>query len=188
MRAFTGLSISALLVLAACQQPAQEPAAEAPADAPADPVDGASKASVQLGGGGIVVPAQGGDAQLELPFGSTRAATETSLAAVLGEQTGTGAVEECPAGPSETAEYADMQLTFQDDKFVGWMAEGIYLPTENLGQLKASGGLAAVEGSTLGAEYVMGEEGGPIITVLFTGNEDGAMAERMWAGTNCIFR
>ena len=188
MRAFTGFSITALLALAACQQPAQEPAAEEPADAAADPVEGASKASVQLGGGGIVVPAQGGDAQLELPFGSTRAATEASLAAVLGEQTGTGAVEECPAGPATTAEYTDMQLTFQDDKFVGWMAEGIYLPTETLGALKASGGLTAVPESTLGAEYVMGEEGGPIITVLFAGDEDGARAAQMWSGVNCIFR
>ena len=188
MRASTAFSIAALVMLAACKQSAGPEAGEA-ADAPvAEAAESATKASVQLGGGGIVVPAQDGDAQLELPFGSMRTATEASLAAVLGDLTGRGAQEECPVGPVMITEYADMTLTFQQDKFVGWIAEGPYLPTETLGELKALGGMTEVAESTLGTEYVMGAEGGPTITVLFEGEGDDARASQMWAGANCIFR
>ena len=187
MRASFGISISALLMLAACQQQAAQPVDE-PSEAPSDPLADATKASVQLGGGGIVVPAQAGDAQLELPFGSLRNATETSLAAVLGEKTGSSAQDECPVGPVMTTDYDDMTLSFQNDKFAGWMAEGQYLPTETLGEFKAQQGVTAVPDSTLGSEYTMGEEGGPIITVLFDGTGDDAKASKMWAGANCIFR
>ena len=188
MRASFGISMAAMLVLAACQQAEPAPDVEPTPEASADPLEAATKDSVQLGGGGIVVPAQNGEEQLEVPFGSMRDAAETTLAAVLGERTGTGAVEECPVGPVMTSDYADMQLTFQDDKFVGWMAEGQYLPTETLGAFKAQSGVSAVEDSTLGAEYTMGADGGPIITVLFDGEGDEATASKMWAGATCIFR
>ena len=190
MRAKLGIAIAAVLALAACEQPVAEAEAEAEPAAPvgADPIDAATKASVQMNGSGIVVPAQNGDEQLEVPFGSMREAAETSLAAVLGEQTGTNTLEECPMGPASTSAYADMILTFQDDRFVGWMAEGQYLPTETLGEFQAQDGVTAVEDSTLGAEYTMGTDDGPIITVLFDGDGDEARADKMWAGSICIFR
>ena len=188
MRASFGISMAAMLVLAACQQAEPARDVEPTPEASADPLEAATKDSVQLGGGGIVVPAQDGDAQLELPFGSMRTATEASLAAVLGDKTGSGSQDECPVGPVMVTDYADMTLTFQQDKFVGWIAEGPYLPTETLGELLALGGMTEVPESTLGTEYVMGAEGGPTITVLFDGEGDDAHATQMWAGSNCIFR
>ena len=188
MRASFGISMAAMLALAACQQAEPAPDVEPTPEASADPLEAATKDSVQLGGGGIVVPAQNGEEQLEVPFGSMRDAAETTLAAVLGERTGTNTLEECPMGPAMTSDYADMVLTFQDDRFVGWMAEGQYLPTETLGAFKVQDGVTAVEESTLGAEYTMGADGGPIITVLFDGEGDEATASKMWAGANCIFR
>ena len=63
---------------------------------------------------GLVVPAQGGDEVMELPFGSLREATETTLADVLGKETRHARNDECPSGPLEVTEYAGMALYFDE--------------------------------------------------------------------------
>ena len=48
--------------------------------------------------------------------------------------------------------------------------------------------MTAVEDSSLGAEYVIGNEGGNTLSLLFSDDSESAKPTAMWAGVNCIFR
>lgn len=143
---------------------------------------------VDLQATGLVVPAQNGEEQMDVPFGSRRAAAEATLASVLGEVLDTGSNGECPAGPIESTTYEGLTLNYQDGVFVGWMAEAPYLPPETRAQMLAREDISLVEDSTLGEEFVLGDPMGLAIAGLFAGEGDDAPVERMWSGTNCIFR
>ena len=176
-----------LLVLIACAPETGEEAipqpAEAEAPAPARP-------SVNLDASGITVPLQPGSELIEVPFGTARAEVENALARALGSIKDRGANTECPAGPVSTTVYDGIVLNFQRDAFVGWLADGgDYVPAMSRKELAAnSGGLTAVEGSSLGAEYTLGKAGEATITFLFDGSGEAARVTRLWAGTNCILR
>lgn len=176
-----------LLALIACAPEAGDEAAAEPAavQAPAP-----QRPSVNLDASGITVPLQPGSALIEVPFGTARAEVENALASALGSIKDRGANTECPAGPVSTTVYDGIVLNFQGDKFVGWLADGgDYVPAMARKELAASsGGLTAVEGSSLGAEYYLGKEGEPVISFLFDGPGDAARVTRLWAGTNCIYR
>ena len=173
------------LMLAACDKAAEAPeVAETAAAVPAAAAD----LMLDLQATGIVVPAQGGAEQLDIPFGSARAAAEATIAAVAGEVQSRGTNAECGAGPMQMTEYSRLTLNFQDDKFVGWFARAPYVPQLPRKEMLADPAVALVTGSTLGEEFTIGAKGGPIISGLFAGAEDTAAVEALWAGTNCLFR
>ena len=107
---------------------------------------------------------------------------------MLGEVLESGANAECPAGPVESTSYEGLTLNYQEDAFAGWMAEAPYLPPETRAELLGQDGIALVEDSTLGEEFVIGDPAGLSISGLFDGAGDDARVIRMWAGVNCIFR
>jgi len=143
---------------------------------------------VDLQAAGLAVPPQGSAGQLDVPFGSRKEAAEATLSSVLGEKLASATNAECPAGPVASSSYEGLTLNYQDDAFVGWMAEAPYLPSETRAQLLASEGVTLVEGSSLGEEFVIGNPDGLSISGLFDGSGDDARVVRMWAGVNCIFR
>ncbi len=175
-----------LFLLAACSQ---EPAADAEGDAPgtedAQPLE---DATLDLQATGIVVPAQNGFEQLDVPFGSMRVATETTLANVLGEIVEQGENTECGAGPLQFATYDGLTLYFLDDQFAGYMARTPYVPELSRAEMLADPGVAMTEGSTLGEEFTIGDTSGPVISGLFAGTEDTDSVSALWAGTSCNFR
>lgn len=151
---------------------------------------GITKRVVNLDASGITIPPQDGDAEMVVPFGSVRAATEDTLSAALGSIKDRQANGECPAGPISSTNYDGITLNFQKDKFVGWFANGgDYLPDSTRAELTGdSGDMTAVEDSTLGAEYIIGNEGGNTISLLFSDDTEEAKPTAMWAGVNCLFR
>ena len=175
------------LLLAACNNAAEAPeAAETAAAAPA------ADLMLDLQATGIVVPAQGGAEQLDIPFGSARAAAEATIASVAGAVQSRGENAECGAGPMQMTEYARLTLNFQDNKFVGWFARAPYVPELPRSEMLADPAVALVDGSTLGEEFTIGAVGGaagsPVISGLFADVQDTAVVEALWAGTNCLFR
>ena len=173
------------LALAACNNEADAPDAPAAEETvAAEPVE---EATLDLQADGINIPAQNGFEQLSVPFGSARAATEATLAAVLGEETGRSAQDECPVGPVMTTEYEGLTLTFQNDQFAGYMARAPYVPELTRAEMVADPMVTLVEGSTLGDEFMIGSEDA-VISGLFAGEGDGAAVETLWAGANCIAR
>lgn len=189
MRQFAFLALP-ILALAACS-PAPTEDAEAPADTVETEGDAAApleEATLDLQATGIVIPAQNGFEQLEAPFGSSRAATEATLANVVGASTSTF---DASAGESDcwldTTAYEGITLAFSDDSFVGYFASTPYVPELTRAEMLEDPGVAMVEGSSLGDEFTIGT-GEAIISGLFTGAEDDATVDALWAGENCIFR
>ena len=151
---------------------------------------GITKRVVNLDASGITIPPQDGDAEMVVPFGSVRAATEDTLSAALGSIKDRQVNGECPAGPIRSTNYDGITLNFQKDKFVGWFANGgDYLPDASRAELTGDrADMTAVEDSTLGAEYIIGSEGGSTISLLFADKTESAQPTAMWAGVNCLFR
>jgi len=174
-----------VLLLGACN--AQEPAAEPEAPAEADSTLGA-KDEIDLQASGITVPPQDGDAALEVPFGSKRAAAEATLAVVLGSVVERRENDECPAGPMAMTEYRGVTLNFQDDRFVGWFATDPYVPDQTREEMLATEGVVLIGDSTLGPEFVIGDVDGMSIGGLFDGALDDSAVFSLWAGVNCFFR
>ncbi len=158
------------------------------ADLAEDTVEAGGKDTLDLLASGLSVPAQDGDQLLEVPFGSVRAATEASLAAVLGEEIERGETAECPPGPMQWTQYEGVTLNFQEDRFVGWFATEPYLPLETRGELIAAGSVTMFEDSTLGEEFTIGNPELRTISGLFADEGDEAQVIGLWAGLNCIFR
>lgn len=155
------------------------PAAEETSYGPLDTID--------LAATGLSVPAQGEHEGLDVPFGSIRASTEASLGVVLGDAREQGENAECPAGPLQFTTYDGMTLYFQDGNFAGWSATAPYVTTATRAELIAEGA-SLVEDSTLGEEFYLGTPPGPVIAGIFSGEDDAATVETMWAGVSCNFR
>jgi hypothetical protein len=171
---------AALLVTACGGEPAAPEAAET-AQSPAP------DATLDLEASGIVVPAQGGAEQLDVPFGSTRAAAEASIGSVAGAVQERGANAECGAGPLEFTTYDGLVLLFAEGSFAGWSATSPYVPQISRAEMLADPAVTLVEGSTLGEEFTIGG-GQAVISGLFTSAEGGAEVETLWAGQACVFR
>ncbi len=175
------LALVTMLMLAACQQAADAPDTAETAAAPA------ADATLDLQASGIVIPAQGGAEQLDLPFGSTRAASEASIGSVAGAAKHRGENAECGEGPMQMTEFDGLTLLFQDDKLAGWSARAPYVPELTRAEMLADPAVKPVEGSTLGEEFTIGL-GDEVISGLFAGADDGAAVETLWAGGACVFR
>ncbi|MBD3728417.1 MAG: aspartate-semialdehyde dehydrogenase [Sphingomonadales bacterium] len=166
-----------------------------PAGNPPDPAKGEAAAPTgtaapvaladgALNAGGISIAGAKGD--IQVAFGTARAAAEVALVPLLGEPKSRDHNDECGAGPMDFSHYGTLTLNFQDDKFVGWSANGApWLPGETRGDLAAQ--VKMQDDSTLGEEFVMGE-GNAIVSGLFDGEGAGAKVTDLWAGTGCIFR
>lgn len=173
------------LALAACG--AAESGDTPPDEATSAAAEGA-KDEIDLNADGLTVPPQDGDDALEVPFGSMRAATEATLALVLGDVISRQENGECPAGPMETTEYEGLTLNFQEGRFVGWFASAPYTPLETREAIIAGGGIELMQDSTLGDEFTFGDPETMVISGMFGEGGDDALVASLWAGTNCIFR
>lgn len=180
--------VAASLALVSCGDTQEAATADEAAPGVEAAIAAEETQTIDLQAGGLVLPPQGGIEALEVPFGSNRAAAETTLAIVLGEVLARGENEDCPAGPIQTTEYEGLTLNFQDGELTGWFAEDPYLPPETRLSLLSAGGIDLVEDSTLGEEFFIGAPEGPVIHGLFDGPGDEARVLHLWAGTNCLFR
>lgn len=148
------------------------------------------EATLDLQATGLIVPAQNGFEQLAVPFGSMRAATEATLANVLGDVVERGENDECGAGPTQTTSYRGLVLYFQDNEFVGYTAREPYVPKINRADMLADPAVTRVEDSTLGDEFTIGQPNADGISGIFAGDgtDENAPVEVLWAGVTCNFR
>ena len=137
---------------------------------------------------GIVIPAQNGFEQLDVPFGSVRAATEATLGNILGEVSQRSENAECDGGPLAMTEYAGITLNFQDDKLVGYFARDPFVPQLTRTEMLSNSAVTMVEGSTLENEFAIGDPAGEMIGGFFASEADDAPVEALYAGMNCFAR
>lgn len=175
------------------QEPAAPPVPEAKADGPA-----AATTAVGLDGEGLrFIDKATGKASL-LGFGVPRAQAEEALARVMGTLDDRSTNEECGAGTMEFTRFDAMTLNFQQDKFVGWFLgnepgadQYSTMSGIAIGTTRAKAGesikLVAIEDSTLGEEFSLGE-GENVVGGMFAAPGEAAKIDALFAGTNCFFR
>jgi hypothetical protein len=179
------------LALAACDggetpNPAESPqAAATPTAAPL------AANAVELRGDGLVAGPEA------FYFAAGQKEVEGALARALGAPLRSGENAECGAGPVTFTDFAGgLTAHFQDGKLVGWNWHGPQDgDTPASGTVKLAGpvqlgtaraavelapGFGAVENSTLGEEFVLGDEIGGFI--------EADVVEMLHAGTQCFFR
>jgi hypothetical protein len=130
-------------------------------------------------------------------FAAGQAEVEAALAKALGPSLRSGENAECGAGPITFTDYAGgLTAHFQQQRLVGWnwhMAQDGDLPGNGTVKLagdvqlgspraaaQAAPGYIAIEGSTLGEEFALGENIGGFIEADKVG--------MLYAGTQCFFR
>ncbi|MGB3165710.1 MAG: hypothetical protein WBA68_02930 [Alteraurantiacibacter sp.] len=173
------------LALAACsQEPAEQTADEIADETAATDAGQQRPTDLDLSANGITIPAQGDFEQLDVPFGSMRAATETTLANVLGEATEQGG-EPNECGLTFTS-FPGFTANFRDDEFVGYWAEEPYVPALDRATMLEDPAVEPIE-STLDGEFMI-TRNGQAISGIFSGEGDDATVARLWAGENCIAR
>jgi len=172
-----------LFALAACSpEPAEE--AATPDAETAEPME---NATLDLQATGIIIPPQNGFEQYDVPFGSMRAATEVTLANVLGEAIGQS--EEPNDCGLDYTQYQGLTVNFSDGEFVGYWAESPYVPELPRAEMLGDAGVQLSEDdAALDDEFVIGDPQGQAIGGVFTGGEDDAAVRALWAGENCIAR
>lgn len=169
------------LMLAACgDAPGEDGEAIAP-----EAAEAVLPATLDLQATGLVVPPQNGFEQLDVPFGSMRAATEVTLGNILGDPVEQGGPNDC--GLTFTA-YEGVTLNFREDEFVGYWAEDPFVPEMSRAEMIGDSMVDIVEDSTIDNEFIIGDPGGAAIAGVFTGAEDDASVQALWAGENCIAR
>lgn len=147
--------------------------------------------AVELRGEGLVAGAEA------FYFAAGQKEVEAALGRTLGAPLRTGENRECGAGPMAFVDYAGgLTAHFQQDRLVGW---NWHLPQDgdrpSSGTVKLAGdvqigsarslatsapGFAAIEGSTLGEEFALGDRIGGFI--------EGDAVAMLYAGTQCFFR
>ena len=189
-----------VLAFAGCSSPTTETAAT-PKDAPATttavakssetPAPAATKSTLVLADDGLsIVEVTSGKASL-IKFGIPRASAELAIGNVQGAQREKGSSAECGAGTIDYTRYKDgLQLTFQDDKFVGWAINAAASPrrtAEGIGVGSTRQALntaypdITVEEDSLGLLF----GGGGITGLLDIEGIDGVVTG-IWAGTVCL--
>ncbi len=170
------------LMLAACGDAPGEGGQGGTPETPA----GLEDAVLDLQATGIIIPAQAGFERLEVPFGSNRAATEATLANIIGAHTEQAAAPDCGEDVTRLS-YDGLTIYFDDGAFVGYVAQAPYVPEISRAEMLSDSAVALVEDGTLGEEFTIGA-GDEIISGMFSGEDDGAAVEALWAGESCIFR
>jgi hypothetical protein len=130
-------------------------------------------------------------------FAAGQNEVEAALAKALGAKLRSGDNGECGAGPMTFTDFSGgLTVHFQEGRLVGWnwhLAQDGDLPGTGtvkvagdiqLGSsratLQAAPGYAAIEGSTLGEEFALGEQIGGFVKA--------DKVEMLYAGTQCFFR
>lgn len=123
-------------------------------------------------------------------FAAGQNEVEAALARALGKPDASGEMPECGAGPMEYSSFAGgLSVNFQDGNLVGWTLDGDTENIQVIGQVAigsardeivASPGYSAIDGSTLGDEFVIGGALG--------GFFDADKVVMLYAGTQCFFR
>jgi hypothetical protein len=193
-----GISVAALL--AACSSPSGEsasnpvePTARTVAETVAKPLPPTPRVRVEtplmLAPDGLLLADHAGKMQL-LPFGTERIKAESAVAIIVGTPVTRGSSSECGAGTVDYSNLRDgLQMTFQDNKFVGWTINAPDSP------LKTAKGIGI--GSTrqqLDAAYTVDVEESSLGLLFSTGalvgllDQDGieGLVTDIWAGTVCL--
>lgn len=144
-------------------------------------------------GDGLVLRRSVGD-DVSVPFGRTQAEVGKFTQRFWREPESRGTMAECGAGPIDFQDFSNgLRLHFQDEAFVGWaLGPGQVLATMpdgiQTGATRGALDLAVYEldvfESSLGTEFATPAG----IYGVFSGPDDAAVVEYLWAGTNCIFR
>jgi hypothetical protein len=130
-------------------------------------------------------------------FAAGQAEVEAAVAKSVGPALRSGSNEECGAGPVTFTDFpGGLTAHFQEQRLVGWnwhLAQDGDLPGNGTVRLagniqlgsaraaaQAASGYAAVEGSTLGEEFALGDKIGGFI--------EGDKVTMLYAGTQCFFR
>lgn len=130
-------------------------------------------------------------------FAAGQSEVEAALTKTLGAKLRSGDNAECGAGPMTFTDFAGgLTVHFQEGRLVGWnwhapqdgeaagtgtvkLAGDVQLGSARA-VVEAAPGFAAVEGSTLGEEFALGEAVGGFIAA--------DKVEMLYAGTQCFFR
>jgi hypothetical protein len=202
----SALTMTALLMLVACNRDPTAPSAESAKKAeprnkavvehspPARKVESPKPADplvLAVEGEGLRLFNSASGAARPLPFGTAQETVLTALAARGRADSGTQS--ECGAGALDYAVWPDgLKLYFQQGKFTGWAldgrAEGKIATAASIGPGSSRRALEAAYAanfakSSLGTEFTAGEVAG-----LLDGPGPKASIEAMWAGTSCNFR
>lgn len=179
---------AAALGLAACG------GSEAPVEDAADTANEADEAAleaIQLQPDGFRAGAEG------FFFEAGKNEAIAAMTNVISAPLGTDAIDECGAGPMELTEFTGgLTLNFIDGALVGWNLRAPIGDEEmapvpvtidgdiNIGstreEIEAAQGFEAIPDSTLGEEFVLGNQIGGFI--------DGEAVGMLYAGTQCFFR
>ena len=147
--------------------------------------------AVELRGEGLAVGSEA------FYFAAGQKEVEAALTKALGPSLRSGENRECGAGPITFTDFAGgLTAHFKNGRFVGWnwhgaqdgdpaatgtikLAGGLQIGSAR-SVIEAAPGFAAVENSTLGEEFALGDKIGGFV--------EGDVAEMLYAGTQCFFR
>lgn len=194
--------VSITILLVACSSPADENARKAQETAPQTSTEAVTspgppiqrvhvETPLILAPDGLLVADHAGKMQL-LRYGTPRIKAESAVGIVVGTPVTRGSSSECSAGTVDFSDFRNkrLQMTFQDDKFVGWTINaaesplktakgiGIGSPRQTLDAAYPDG---IVEDSSLG--LLFGSDG-----LVATLDQDGieGVVTNIWAGTVCL--
>lgn len=175
----------AAISLAACDNGS----VPSPAEREAGPVAAAEAAEassplVTLKGDGLSAGAE------SFYYAAGQTEVETALANELGDAARSGEMMECGAGPMASSDYpGGLTANFMDGSLVGWtlsetseiitLEDGFGIGTTRA-ELEAMAGFAIIADSTLGEEFMVGDDIGGFF-------EEGTVS-MLYAGTQCFFR
>lgn len=176
-----GLLVLAMCALAACGDNSVPPPGQEPLRASKPQV---ADDEVVLRAAGLVAGPEA------FYFSAGRNEVEAALTAALGEPVDLSANPECGTGPMEFTEYSGgFIVNFQNGNLAGWNSSDKLGATRVAGDVQvgstraeaeASDGFAAIEDSTLGDEFALGDAMG--------GFFEGDSVVMIYAGTQCFFR
>jgi len=198
--------LASALLLSACQSEpppkTETPAAvtedsgpsEAATAPPAKPTATATK--IALDGEGLRLVTDPGGATRLLAFGTRRAQVDGAVVKALGETPARSEIGECGERPMQFSKFGGLQLSYLDDKLVGWTAErdrrfstidGIHAGMAR-GEAAKLREVQPFAESTLDNEFTFGPMSETAIGGFFENPGANARIASLNAGANCFFR
>ncbi len=177
------LWVPLLLGLAACSRST---------DTPVNSAAGGGRQEVQLTADGLTTGSRGLHHANVIPFGAPRGDVVRQLTAIHGRPK-LGRNAECPNGPVDYASFGGLDLHFQDDRFVGWVAERESGPSfETYRGLSVGDRRSEIDGdsevsvqaeSSLGTELTIDGVG-----AIFSGGGGNDRVTTLFSGVTCFAR
>jgi len=199
--------VALALTLAACNRSDPPPRAVGTEDAAPSPspvatdgaagVNTASEVALALDAEGLRFVANDTGSASLVAFGAPRGQVEQAVQRATGGTPRRSTGEECPAGPTEFTSFGELQLAFQDDRWIGWALGGAFPATtmDGIGigtpraRVERTRELTMVSDSTLGDEFVLGSaDQEAAIGGIFGGPGPEDRIAYLWAGVACNFR